>query len=319
MNDYRMLLPLLIEPGVLAPEFSLRFYRSLYVDLMHFDDKALADHYAAFGRTEGRMASPASDRLGFLAQIPRDKDQLILEIGPAVRPTLTGPDIRYFEISDRDELITRALAEGYDPSRCPEKIDFVSPVGDLSIVDSESFNSVFSSHCIEHQPDFVSHLLQISRLLKPTGCYFIIIPDKRYCFDALLPESRFEDIRAAYQERRKTHTLRSVIEHRAYTTHNECGRHWIGDSADPGLHLRDQRIASAEETFNAAQGAYVDVHAWQFTPDSFRGIIEAINNMDLPDFDLSVVRVYQTIYGSHEFCAILKKNEARSEPARMKW
>ena len=173
MHDYQLLLSLLVEQGTKSPEYVAKFYRALYVDLVSFDDLALADHYEIYGRKEGRMATPASHRLGFLAQIPRGKSQLILEIGPAVRPTLSGPDVQYFEIADRNELITRALSAGYDPSRCPEKIDYVSSTGSLDIVESDRFETTFSSHCIEHQPDLISHLLQISRILKPVGAILL--------------------------------------------------------------------------------------------------------------------------------------------------
>ena len=50
----------------------------------------------------------------------------------------------------------KAVKLGRDPSKVPD-IHYHHPNGDLSIIDSK-FDAIFSSHCIEHTPDIVSHL-----------------------------------------------------------------------------------------------------------------------------------------------------------------
>ena len=64
------------------------------------------------------------------------------------------------------------------------KIDYVSSDGNLNII-KDKFDYVLSSHCVEHQPDLILHFKNVEKLLKKQGYYFLIIPDKRYCFDAL--------------------------------------------------------------------------------------------------------------------------------------
>ena len=300
-NDLDGLLSYAITPGVLAPEFDLTFYRRVQADLDKLDDDALLKHYIDFGKSEGRIASPAAHRTGFLAQIPRAAPTL--EIGPAVRPSLRGEHVRYFEIADREGLIAQAIAGGYSIDNAPSAIHYVSATADLGIV-CDRFESVFSSHCIEHQPDLVAHLNGVARILEPGGRYFLIVPDKRYCFDALLPVSTLDDVRAAYVAQRRVHTMRSVYEHAALTTHNDTEAHWRGNSEDPNLHLRPERAAAADRSYAEAAGGYVDVHAWQFTPDSFRNIM-----VEFPEISstLTTERVYQTVYGRNEFCAVLRK------------
>ncbi len=90
-----------------------------------------------------------------------------LEIGPFFRPLLKGPHLRFFDVLSHADLVARAREIGEEESNIPV-IDFVSPTGDLSIV-NQSFSYVLSSHCIEHQPDMIEHLQQVERILQPDG------------------------------------------------------------------------------------------------------------------------------------------------------
>lgn len=281
------------------PEFDPAFYRERHRDLASFSDSDLRDHYQRHGREEGRIASRAGSRDLFLTCIaPATK---ALEIGPGLRPCLEGPNVRYFEVVDADALAARAERLNEDPSRIP-RIDYLSPSCDLGIV-HDQFELVLSSHCIEHQPDLIRHLRAVENLLVAGGCYVLLIPDRRYCFDHYLRDSTLADVLDAYYAERKVHTLKSVVEHRVLTTHNDSLRHWKGD------HTSDKDIVSttrdAVREWEAAAGGYVDVHAWQFTPLSFQNIILTLGGLGY--IALTPARVYPTLYGSNEFCAVLEK------------
>lgn len=299
MNDFAQLLSLLATPKVLAPEFDPTLYRLLNADLASMSDDKALQHFEKYGKSEGRCASVAAHRAGFVAQISCDRPAL--EIGPAVRPVLSGPNVRYFEIENQAGLIARAKREGYAFDRCPEVIHYVSPTGDLAVVE-QKFETVFSSHCIEHQPDLVRHLVGVGDVLVPGGRYFLLIPDKRYCFDALLPESTIEEVLQAHGDRRKTHTFEKVLEHYSRTTHNDSARHWRGDHVDEALEqTTPARIELAKHVFAAADNGYVDAHSWQFTPESFRQIIYGLRSQ----LALVVERIYFTVHGQNEFGAVL--------------
>ncbi len=230
-------------------------------------------------------------------------NERLLEIGPFFRPVVAGPKVQYFDVLDQEELKARAIQHGYDPAQVPA-IDHVSPTGDLSCV-TETYDAVISAHCIEHQPDLIKHLLDVARILRPGGRYFILIPDKRYCFDHFIPESELPAIRAAHAERRTVHRVESVIEHRAFTTHNDCVRHWSGDHADPGFWQSIlPRLHAAMEEFREADGRYIDVHAWQFTPSSFRRIIETLRKDDGVPF--AIENVFDTPIDRNEFSVVLR-------------
>ncbi len=162
---------------------------------------------------------------------------------------------------------------------------------------------ILSSYCIEHQTNLIKHLDNVGKRLNPGGFYFLLIPDKRYCFDHFIPASNLAQIIEAYVENRTLHSLRSVIEHRALTTHNESKKHWQGEHGTLYSSIKE-RVECALAEHKEAQGNYIDVHAWYFIPDSFKKIIHALNELSYIQF--STERVYPTLYGNNEFWVILK-------------
>jgi SAM-dependent methyltransferase len=284
-------------------EFDWRYYAGRHEDLRRLTAAQLAEHYEQYGRGEGRCASPAAWRENFVQLIP-DREP-VLEIGPFFQPVVRGENVRYFDVFGAAELSDRARAHGADPSKVPSVIHYVSATCELSAV-PDRFGAVVSSHCIEHQPDLIKHLADVAELLPERGCYFLLIPDKRYCFDHFIAESTVAEVINAHVEQRRVHTLGSVIEHRTLTTHNDSGRHWRGDPVDPdGGATIAERTRIALREFDDARGSYIDVHAWQFTPASFREITSLL--CELGYSSMQPVRVYDTGYGRNEFTAILQK------------
>ena len=273
-------------------------YRASDPSLGKLDDDAAIAHYRAHGRDKGVVASPLALRENLLLFI--EDDISLLEIGPFCRPLKRGPRVEYLDVLDAVQLRARAGQTGGNAAGVP---DIIHHVGDLDIVD-RTYDAVLSSHAIEHQPDLVRHLQQVERILKPGGGYFLIIPDKRYCFDHFMAESTIGDVLQAHREQRRTHTLKSVIEHRAMTVHNDHRRHWQGDH---GIADRDRaaRIRQAIDEYDAAAGGYVDVHAWYFTPPAFRSIVTTLRELGL--IGLEVAGIYHTARDRNEFCAILKR------------
>jgi hypothetical protein len=283
------------------PEVDLSFYRQRYPQLAPMDDQTLAKHFDLHGRSEGRQASSAALRAGFIPLFERFRP--VLEIGPFDRPMVTGRGVSYFDVLDRDALIEKAKTAGRTGT--VPHIDYVSPIGDLSVVD-RTFAAVCSAHCIEHQPDLIAHLRHVGRLLDEGGYYFLAAPDKRFSFDHFIPESTVADIIQAHEEKHSVHTLANIIRHIGLSTHNDAPRHWDGEHADAGYHERiSARIEKAIVQFHASNGNYIDVHAWRFSPASFRQMMEMLCVMGLIPF--KVVRVYDTPRPRVEFMAILQK------------
>jgi SAM-dependent methyltransferase len=279
-------------------EFDAGLYRQRYSDLEHLSDNDLNTHYSIHGVNEGRCASAIEGRTDFFSLISESKSAL--EIGPFNNPSIRGVHVQYFDTLSTEDLYKRAQLIGIDQSNIPE-IHWVDPNGDLSVV-KELFDCCISSHSIEHQPDLVRHLVNVTNLLSPGGRYFLAVPDRRFTFDYFLKDSNIAEVIEAHHQGRERHTLQSVIEHRALTTHNDPAAHWNGSHGDEGID--SARVLSAITEFEETHG-YLDVHAWIFTPNNFHTIMSALFSLGLTQ--LSVERVYPTLRGSNEFYAILKR------------
>jgi SAM-dependent methyltransferase len=280
-------------------DFDAALYRARYPDLAHLDDLGLRRHFDSHGERQGRVGHRLATRQGFLESIPADAE--VLEIGPFQSPSLTGANVRYFDVLDREALRLRAIELSVPPERVPH-IDFVNPEGDLSGI-AAKFDILFSSHAIEHQPDLVYHLQQVARLLKPGGCYMMAVPDKHYCFDHFIAESSIADVVAAHAEGRRRHTLRNLIDSRALTTHNDCTRHWAGDHGTIDMAESARLIGLAQAEFSHSGGSYIDVHAWRFTPRGFSLIHRYLRQLGLSPF--LAERVFSTCVNTSEFMVIL--------------
>lgn len=231
-----------------------------------------------------------------------DNGDSCLEIGPFDSPLLSGDSVEYFDVMSQEDLKIRASLHGRIPERVPF-INYVSKFGNLDVVDKK-FDNVLSSHVIEHQTDLVRHLQSIERILDDNGKYYLIIPDKRYCFDANLSASNLAQVLSAFIEERTKHKLESVLEHRCLTTHNNPYLHLFGFHGNLDLSSLSDRFKSAVDEFEQSED-YLDVHAWYFTPKSFSAIIQGLNVLSL--ITLKVEKIYSTPYGELEFCAVLTK------------
>ena len=286
----------------LPPEFDATIYKKLYRDVALYNPKDLYAHYLNQGINEGRRANILRNRSDFINLIPKDKK--ILEIGPFCNPLVSGEKVFYFDVMDKEDLILRAKSLNLSVKKAPY-IHYVSSAGNLDIV-NQCFDVVLSCHCIEHQPNLITHLNNVERLLNPGGYYFVLAPDKRYCFDHFIPESSLAQVIETQVENKGFHTLRMFLEGGALTTHNEPLRHWEGDHGDPLFSIKE-RIEKTLENYNKSLilKKYIDLHTWYFTPVSFKNIIYGLNAASY--LKLTIEKIYSTLYGENEFRVVLKK------------
>lgn len=223
------------------------------------------------------LLHPPISRAAFRRLIPRPA----LEIGPFDVPFLTGSGVEYFDILDQEAMRKRARELGRNPNGCPH-VHYTGRLGDVP----KRFAAVFSSHTIEHIPDLIGHLEDVAALLKPGGAYYLIIPDKRYCFDHFRPISTIGDVEAMRGGLRPS--VRAIRERWETTTHNNPLRHWLGLHGRPA----GNRDGANREIEEAVAGKYIDVHQWAFMPESFRhlmlhvGVFTGVKVFDTRALDL---------------------------------
>ena len=289
-----------------------------------------------------RFLAPSTDRGTFFAAACAE-EKSALEIGPLHAPICRRPAARVKYI---DAFTTEELKEHYasDPNVDTSSIVDVDYVwrgeryGDLI---KERFDSVVSSHNIEHVPCLVSFLNSLESVLCSGGSIYLAVPDKRYCFDHFKSDSSISDVLDAFFEKRQALPPSALVRQALLVTHNESMRHWNGDHGTPAFSNSEEFAARLTKMSGAvAQPASAtdaptlrekpaadgglgmleglralykldasvhtgDQHAWIFTPGSFAEIIFLLNHLGLTD--LFVDRLHPTAFGSHEFYAVLRK------------
>jgi hypothetical protein len=292
-----MIFQINIKAESYPPELDWQYYRSRYNDLWSMNSIDLVNaHYNNYGINEGRISNRIHDKYDFAYLI---KSSNVLEIGPFFNPMIIGA--KYADFFTKDQMIERAKKIDIDPSRIPN-INFNLSKVNLSEI-GEVFDFAFSSHNIEHHPNLIKHLQDVSKVLRSKGCYFQVIPDKRYTFDHYLPETQAFEIVKAFEDKLSKHPFKKIFWHKFLTTHNDSILHWKGNHGD--RRFKKYKLSELRDIYKESLRGYIDVHSWFFTPQSYRKIINFLYEKKYIDF--KVEKIYSTRYGSCEFFAILKK------------
>ena len=167
---------------------------------------------------------------------------------------------------------------------------------------------VLASHVVEHVPDLVTWLAELRAVLRPGGTIRLAVPDARYTFDALREPSRVSDAVTAHMLRARAPLTQHLID--SCLNHHWVDRaaQWDG-TATPPRYRPPESLAHALHAAGEAlaQGTYIDVHCWVFTPLSFCRLMEQLCALGL--VRLACARFHDTLPGEDEFIAILRQSD----------
>jgi 2-polyprenyl-3-methyl-5-hydroxy-6-metoxy-1,4-benzoquinol methylase len=214
-----------------------------------------------------------------------NKDGLGLEIGPShnpLAPKKQGYKVQIIDHLNQEQLIAKYKDHGVNLSNI-EAVDFVWQGESLPELTNKTkhYDWVIASHVIEHVPDLISFLNGCDSILKDDGVISLVIPDKRYCFDHFRPITGISKIIDSYYQKNTIHTPGAVAEYYLNVVSKSGNIAW--KPYYPGEY---QLVHSLEEAVQGmdrvvSQGAYLDIHAWCFTPHSFRLIIHDLFHLGL--------------------------------------
>ena len=207
-----------------------------------------------------------------------------LEIGPGFNPLVPksqGYRVETLDHATREDLVAKyANAPGVDVSRI-EVVDHVSTGASVfdAVGKPAHFDYIVASHVIEHTTDMLGFLKDCQRLLKPDGVLALAVPDKRYSFDVLRPLSSTGDVLQAHLEKRTRHPAGRIFDEVAYNVLRGGALAWDAANEKPLAFFRP--LSDAAAVFEDAQTStdFHDIHAWQFTPSSFRLIVGDLHAM----------------------------------------
>jgi predicted SAM-dependent methyltransferase len=238
-----------------------------------------------------------------------------LEIGPSFNPVLPkaeGYNVAVLDHLDQAGLVAKYAVYGIDTGKI-EPVDFIWTGGSLAeTVTHEQFDAIVACHVIEHAPDFVQFLAACSKSLKSAGALYLVVPDKRYCFDFFQPLTDVAKILGDHRAGRTRHSFESFYRAGAHV-HNRETLAWDQRGlADPNFPNGDPKASRTYAERFTGTDQYEDMHENYFTPMSFMMLVEELRY--LGDIDLAVTLLSRS--RDCEFLAVLRKTNARDESAK---
>jgi SAM-dependent methyltransferase len=218
------------------------------------------------------------DRL--LGKIPFDTC-VGIEIGALHAPTVVRSEGRVLYVDYAETAVLRETVkrDDVDPSRIVD-VDIVWGQGTrLAEAIGEKADYAVASHVIEHVPDLVGWLLEIRDALKEGAVFGLAIPDRRATFDSYRNDSVIAEVLEAYIQARRRPSARQIIESGAFSRDDMAWPDWRPNGRDTLPHSALTRLPRVLEWVQhevLPSAAYIDVHCWVFTPESFLALADAL-------------------------------------------
>lgn len=202
-----------------------------------------------------------------------------LEIGPShnpIAPKSDGYRVHIIDHMTQTELIDKYREHKVNLKKI-ESVDFVwDGEKDYSELTGNRnfYDWIIASHVIEHTPCLISFLNDCDQLLNESGVLSLVIPDKRYCFDHFRPMTGIAKVIDSLSQGHKVHTPGTVAEYFLNVVAKNNAIAW--HPATEGNYNFVHSLADARGGMESVKqnGNYIDVHAWCFTPHSFRLMVE---------------------------------------------
>ena len=236
-----------------------------------------------------------------------------LEIGPLCSPLVTKDEGDVFYV---DVFSTEGLREHYavDPTVVSTEIVDVDEAlfsdGRLRPIAEATagvgpFDWAVASHVIEHVPDMIGWLADVADALVDDGRLLLVIPDRRYSFDALRARTTVGQLLQAHDARDQRPSIRAVYDHFSDAVTISSQEAWNGRVPDVDARVHDRAyLAGVLRNFRDSPD-YIDCHVWLFTPQEFVQQLAELAERGLLDF--VVETVLPTAPGDLEYFVTLRR------------
>ena len=228
-----------------------------------------------------------------------------VEYGPLTCPIVTKDmaPVLYVDYADTETIKAKGYRED-DPNKIVD-IDLVW--GEKPLKESGPFAYALASHVIEHVPDPIGWLLEISESITDDGIICLAIPDKRYTFDLNRPVSTTGELVEAYLQKHTRPSIKQMFDNCRLAVEIDVEDAWSGRTQAPllmgevALQLAYDQAHSQMKNDN-----YIDSHCWIFTPESFLNIFEDIIKLKI--LPLEIDRFVPTSRGTFEFLVRFRRS-----------
>jgi SAM-dependent methyltransferase len=307
-NEYRSDLELQsILGGYAAFRFEIpRNYADRHIEIfvgryqLYFNDNANEDPHIKWRRKRVKFIKG-------LIGLPNSRG---IEFGPLHDPIIDPSErgVIYVDHASTKDLIAKYESDPNVDVREIVEVDFVYSGSELSetINEINSLDYVISSHVGEHIPDFIGWMIECRRVLRSDGLLVIILPDKRFCWDAMRPISRASDLIKAHRKGITRPNLKMIWQAKTQAVSFGDKITWYTFSK-PNPHDRFQSVQNTRDLVSSifrylVKREYLDVHCWVFSSETFQDLIDELGRQKLCDFEV------EAVYGpeGNEFIAVLR-------------
>lgn len=234
-----------------------------------------------------------------------------LEIGPLFSPIVFKGDgeVSYLDVYPGEQL--RETYRDHVGVPIDQIVDpdffLIGPDGTKTLAEAVApaapFQWAVASHVVEHVPDFIGWLEELAEVLDDDARLVMVVPDRRFCFDAIRSPTTVGEMLLAHQNRDLAPSVRAVYDHYSHVVTLDLARAWEGQSPErsPRIHDLDFVLAQLERQ----PKEYVDCHVWLFTPGDFVAQFAELDSLGLVSFIID--RVIPAVPGDLEFYVRLRR------------
>jgi 2-polyprenyl-3-methyl-5-hydroxy-6-metoxy-1,4-benzoquinol methylase len=217
-----------------------------------------------------------------------DKTGKGIEVGPShlpIAPKKEGFKVDIIDHLSRDQLVAKFKDHHVNLDNI-EEVDFVWSGESYSELTGKTkyYDWMIASHVIEHTPDLIGFLNDCDAVLKDEGVLSLVIPDKRYCFDHFRPITGISKIIDHHFQKATIHSSGTVAEYFLNIVLRSGQMTWHSNTPEEYSFIHSLENARQGIKSVVNEKAYLDVHAWCFTPHSFRLIIHDLFSLGLIAF-----------------------------------
>jgi hypothetical protein len=241
-----------------------------------------------------------------------------LEIGPldSAIAVAEESDVRYVDVHETEAVRAHYAGDQNVLLELIPEIDYALIQGDRVRTLSEAaaegapYDWVVASHVIEHVPDVVGWLRELSSLVAEQGALVLAVPDRRYCFDVHRPPTTTGQAIAAHERGDTTPSVRAVYDFMRSAVFADTHSLWRGDRP-PGWNARMHDLDQTRSALERARaGEYVDAHVWTWSPDELLVLLRDLRDLDLCDW---YVDQLVELPNALEFHAVLRRLRSTDE------
>lgn len=197
--------------------------------------------------------------------------------GSRIYPVPNTVRVTYGDIRDRTSLETYFKT---DKVTSEATIDAQTFAG----IETASYDFVICAHVIEHLRDPLGSIGNALRVIKDGGVHILVVPDMRYTFDKMRPETTLEHALEDLRDGGEASCRQAYLEHLRYVHPYLTGQH----------HPESEIEHQASECVKRWQEFDIHFHAW--TQAGFQALLEAAQEIFPFDLEESVHVAFENIF-----------------------